>query len=151
MLKFFLLWVISFRRKQYLAVTVVGHRTKQPQALLSNKLPVWTILTTCQLCVLKFSQSLNEDLERYSALKNSKMKNVDWQIEKQVNTQVKLHFEKSNYKNKMYSQKSHFTAQGCLSRQFHVQLPWLRPCISFSSLLEFNIFSGRKLLILSWK
>ena len=49
-------------------------------------------------------------------------------MKKQINTQVKLHFEKTNYKNKMFTHKSHLTAQRCLSRQFHVQL---RPYIFF--------------------
>ena len=64
---------------------------------------------------------------KYSELKNCKIKNVDWQIKKQINTQVKLYFEK-NYKNKMFYQKSHLIAQRCLSGQFRVQL---RPCFFF--------------------
>ena len=72
--------------------------------------------------------------------------NVDRQIKKQINTQVKLHFEKTNSNNKIFSQKSHFNWQLHLSRQFHVQL---RPFFFF--LLEFNIFSDRKSLISIWK
>ena len=40
-------------------------------------------------------------LNNFSALK--KIKNVDWQINKQINAQVKLHFEKTNHKNKIFS------------------------------------------------
>ena len=49
------------------------------------------------------------------------MKSVDRQIKKQINTQVKLHFEK-NYKNKVFYQKSHLIAKRCLFGQFHVRL-----------------------------
>ena len=39
-------------------------------------------------------------------MKNSKIKNLDGQIKKQLNTQVKLHFEKTNSKDKIFSQKA---------------------------------------------
>ena len=42
-------------------------------------------------------------------MKNCKIKNVDWEIKKQINTQVKLHFEKTNYENKTFYQRSHLT------------------------------------------
>ena len=41
-------------------------------------------------------------------MKNSKIKNLDGQIKKQLNTQVnyKLHFEKTNSKDKIFSQNA---------------------------------------------
>ena len=39
---------------------------------------------------------------------NSKIQTVDWQINEQINTEVKLHFEKTNYKTKRISQKKSF-------------------------------------------
>ena len=42
------------------------------------------------------------------------LKNVDWQIKKQTDTQAKLHFKKTNYRNKTFYQKSHLIAQRLL-------------------------------------
>jgi len=50
-------------------------------------------------------------LTKFSALKNSKIKKCIL-INKETNTQVKLHFEKTNFKNKIFSQRR-------LSHQFH--------------------------------
>jgi len=102
------------------------------------KLPVWINPSNIQQlvnCASKSSRNLIDEIQTktlkvFLALKNSKIKkkNVDWEIKKQINTQVKLHFEKTNSNNKIFSQKSHFNWQRHLSRQLHVQL---RPCIQF--------------------
>ena len=91
---------------------------------------------------------------KYSGLKNCKIKNVDWQTKKQINTEVKLQFEKTNYKIfKTFYQKSHLIAQRLLSRQFHKQL---RPCIFcfwklISSLVENYWFQFGNKVYWSWR
>jgi len=55
-------------------------------------------------------------IDKFSALKNSKIKKYR-KIKKELNTQVKLHFEKTNSKSKIFSRKSRLTAQRRLSRQ----------------------------------
>ena len=57
-------------------------------------------------------------------------------MKKQINTQVKLHFEKTTYKNKMFYQKSLSIALRCLSRQFRIyfQISCYFMCIEIQEL-----------------
>ena len=72
--------------------------SKQTQALLSkNKLPVWSNPWTIQQLVdcasFKVLAKLKLKPWEIFSVENSKIKHAHWQIKKQINAQVKLHFE----------------------------------------------------------